>query len=195
MNFTNSFIFIGDTHGFLNDFEKQKEVIERYNPEYVLAESLEDINLESEKNYQNISYSKKISNMTSFSIVKDLIELCHIKGIKLIGIDFKNFGFNENLQHKIINQQEPSLEEKEEINKIVIERENKHSEMLQKYKNKSIKPIVVILGAWHLRNGSPIFKDLNNYKLIFPCDKEGNIIFEPTDKKISWCERIKGKKY
>ena len=189
MNSFFSFIFIGDTHGFLDDFEKQKEIIEKYTPEFVLVERLEDINLQSEEDYQKILHSKKISNMTSFSIVKDLIELCHVNGIKLIGIDFKNFGFNENLQNKMINKQVPSLKEKEEIDKIVIEREKKHSEMLQKYKNKSVKPIAVILGAWHLRNGSPIFTDLNNYKLIFPCDEEGNIIFEPTDKKISWCEK------
>ena len=188
MNFTNSFIFIGDTHGFLDDFEKQKEIIERYNPEYVLSERLEDISLESKKDYLKILNDKKISDMTSFSEVKDLIELCYNKNIKLIGIDFRNFGFDENLQKKIKNQQEPSTKEQEEIDKIIIEREGKHLGMLKKYKDKSSKPIVVVIGSWHLREDSPIFEYLESYKIIFPCDKNGNMIFEPTEE-ISWCEK------
>lgn len=188
MNFF-SFVFIGTTHGFLNDFEKQKEVIERYNPEFVLAESLEDISLEFEGDYQKILHNKKISNMNSFSEIKDLIELCNKRNIKLIGMDIRNFGFNENLQIKIKNQLEPSSKEQEEIDKIIIERERKHAEMLKKYKDKSTKPVIVIIGSWHLRENSPILKGLNNYRMIFPCGGKGNMILGPTNEEISWCER------
>ena len=44
--------------------------------------------------------------MTSFGEVEKLIKLCFEKKIKLIGIDFHNFGFDENLQKKIKNQKE-----------------------------------------------------------------------------------------
>ena len=126
--------------------------------------------------------------MTSFSRIKDLIELCCRRKIKLVGIDFRNFGFNEELQKKIKNQQKISAEEEKEIDKIISDRENRHLKFLEEYKNKSTKPIIVILGSWHLRKKSPIFEELDNYKLIFPCDEKGNLVFEPKDN-ISWCEK------
>ena len=104
-------IFLGDTHGFIDDFKKQKEVIDQIKPEFVLVEKLENISLKSKKDYLIIIKNKKLSNMTSFGEVEKLIKFCYNKGIKLIGIDFKNFGFGKNLQIKIKKQEKLSSKE------------------------------------------------------------------------------------
>ena len=119
-----SFIFIGSTHSFLDDFSKQKEIISIINPEFVLSEELEDLKLERADQFKEILEKKFISDMTSFGEVEKLIKLCFEKKIKLIGIDFHNFGFDENLQRKIKNQKELTKEEEEKLNKLVEKERN-----------------------------------------------------------------------
>ena len=187
-----SLVFIGDTHGFIDDFSKQKEIIEEINPEFVLAERLENLSLDSKEKFENILMKKRISNMTSFEDVKKLIQLCFEKNINLIGIDFKNFGFDDNLQKVIINQGKCNKEEEEKLNKIIEKRQKRHLKIIKEYQNKTKKPAVVIVGCWHLRDDSLLMKSLENYKVIFPCDKNGNLLFEPSgDKNISYCEKVK----
>ena len=84
------FIFIGSTHGFIDDFLKQKEVILAVKPEFVLCEGLENLTLDSKEKFEKLCKKRKISNMTSFEEVEKLINLCFRENIKLIGIDFKN---------------------------------------------------------------------------------------------------------
>mgnify|MGYP001566001469 FL=1 len=68
-----SFIFIGSTHGFVDDFIKQKEIINFINPEFVLCETLENLSLDTKEKFEDILKTKKISNMTSFSEIKKLV--------------------------------------------------------------------------------------------------------------------------
>lgn len=190
MNSSFSFIFVGSTHRFIDDFEKQKEVIENINPEFVLCEGLENISLETEENFKDILKSKRVSNMTSFEEVEDLIKLCFKRNIKLIGIDLENFGFDSNLQDKIKNKKELSQEEEGLVDDIIKKREENQIEKIKEYGGKSNKPIIIILGSWHLREDSPIINKFDNYKMIFPCDENSNLMFEPKDN-ISYCEKIK----
>lgn len=190
MNF--SFIFIGGTHGFIEDFIKQKEIINLINPEFVLCENLENLSLNSKEKFDNLLKNKKISDMTSFDEVKKLIDLCYNKNIKLIGIDLSNFGFNKVLQEKIKEQKELSPEEENKVEEILKLRDKIHLEKILEYKNKTNRPLVIIIGSWHLREHSLLRDSLSNYKIFFPCDKEGNLLIEPpTDKKINYCEIIK----
>ncbi len=186
MKTNNSLIFIGSTHGFIDDFAKQKEIIEKENPEFALCEELENLKLDSEKKFKDLFKNKKISNMTSFKEVEKLIKFCFDKDIKLIGIDFHNFGFDENLQRKIKNKEEPTKEEEEKLNKIIALREKNHLSKILEYQKKSLKPLVIIVGCWHLREGSFLRENLENYKIIAPCDNKGKILLSP--KK---CEKIK----
>ncbi len=185
-----SFIFIGSTHSFLDDFSKQKEIISVINPGFVLSEELENLKLDAEDKFKEILEKKFISDMTSFEEVEKLIKLCFEKNIKLIGIDFHNFGFDENLQKKIKGQEELTKEEKEKLNKIVEEREKHHLSMILEYKSKTKKPLIIILGCWHLRKNSLLRKKLKNYKIIAPLDENGEILFEPSNKEIKYGEII-----
>ena len=187
-----SFIFIGSTHGFVDDFIKQKEIINFINPEFVLCETLENLSLDTKEKFEDILKTKKISNMTSFSEIKKLIELCYKQKIKLIGIDLPNFGFNPSLQKKIKKQQKLSSEEENKIEEILQLRDEVHLREIMEYKNKTNKPLVILLGSWHLREHSLLRDSLNNYKIFFPCDKNGNLLIEPSkDKGVNYCEIIK----
>lgn len=80
-----SVIIIGGTHGFIDDFLKQKEIIIKTNPEFVLSEEVEDLVLDSKEKFKNLFEKRNISNMTSFEEVEKLVRLCFEKNIKLIG--------------------------------------------------------------------------------------------------------------
>ena len=185
-----SFIFIGSTHSFLDDFSKQKEIISVINPEFVLSEELEELKLDTENKFKEILEKKFISDMTSFAEVEKLIKLCFEKKIELIGIDFHNFGFDENLQKKIKNQKELTKEEEEKLNELVEKREKYHLSKILEYKSKTKLPIIIILGCWHLRKDSLLRKRLKNYKIIAPIDDSGEILLEPNNKKIKYGEII-----
>jgi len=178
-----SIIFIGNTHSFLNDFIKQKEIIESINPEFVLSEQLEDLKLNSKEKFKEILKKRTISNMSSFEESKELINLCFTRGIKLIGIDFPNFGFNKNLQNKIKNNKELTKDEEKELEKIIKKREKNHLSKILEYKQKTKLPIIVTIGCWHLRKGSFLKEKLDNYKIIAPLNEKGEVIFEPKEGK------------
>lgn len=181
-------IFLGDTHGFIDDFIKQKEVIEQIRPEFVLAEQLENKTLNSEEEYAEFIKYKTHSSMTSFEEVEKLIKICKEKNIKLIGIDLENFGFDERLQKVVKGIIEPSKEDEEKIELLLEKRDKLHIEKIREYSAKTKKPILIILGSWHLREGSPLLKEFKNYALIVPVNSKEEILFSPPkkDEKISY---------
>ncbi len=185
-------IFIGDTHGFIDDFDKQKEIINETNPEFVLDERMEDITLDSEDKFISFLKKKQVSNMTSFKEVEDLVKFCKKRRIKLIGIDFRNFGFDKNLQNKIKKQIKLNEEEETLLQEILRKREKRYLEKIREYSKKTDNAIVIILGSWHLREESLIMKKLEKYKVIFPSDKKGNLLIKPNSRdKIIYSEKTK----
>ena len=194
MNFSSfSFIFIGDTHGFLNDFIKQKEIIEQVNPEFVLAEQLQDIVLDSKKSFLEIVDKRYISELVDFEHVEQLIKLCDKKNIKLVGMDIKDFGYEKGIRNIILGKRKPTKEEEKAVEKIVEKREMHQLRAIQKYAKMTKKPIVIITGCWHLREDSSILKSLDRYLVVYPSDGNGNLITEkPKDiTKITYRNLVK----
>ncbi|HEB47094.1 MAG TPA: hypothetical protein ENI22_01350 [Candidatus Pacearchaeota archaeon] len=191
MTFSFSFFFLGDTHSFIDDFKKQKEIIEEIKPDFVLYERLENHSLKTKEDYEKILRTRKISNMTSFDEVEKIIKFCFKKKIKLIGIDFKNFGLNKNLQEKV-KKQLPLKGRKRQLDKILKRREIKHIQMIKKYTRKTKKPILITIGSWHLKEDSKLMNAFDRYKVIFPCGGKGNLLLGPPEKgKVFYCERVK----
>ncbi len=189
MNF--SFIFIGSTHSFVDDFSKQKEIINLVKPEFVLSEEIENLKLNSKEKLKEILDKKFISNMTPFNEVKKLIRLCLDNKISLIGIDFPNFGFDDCLQEKIKNKKELTKEEEGKLNDLIKKREKYHLSKILDYKEKTNRPLVVILGCWHLRESSLLRKKLKSYKIIAPIDDKGKVLFAPNkNNEIKYGEII-----
>jgi len=189
-----SFIFIGSTHSFVDDFSKQEEIIKSVKPEFVLSEELEDLKLDAEDKFKEILEKKFISDMTSFDEVEKLIKFCFDKKINLIGIDFHNFGFDQDLKKKIKNREELTKGEEEKLNKIVEEREKLHLSKILDYKSKTKLPLVIILGCWHLRENSLLRRKLKKYKVIAPLDENGEVLFEPNNGEIKYGEIISNDK-
>lgn len=193
MNF--SFVFMGSTHGFLDDFSKQKEIINKINPEIVLSEELEEYNLDSKRKYKIFLDKRYVSEMTAFEEIKKLTTLCFNKNINLVGIDFKNFGLDKSLQIKIKKQKRLTSEENVRLQKILEKREKRYLEKINTYKQKTKKTLVVIVGCWHLRDKSPLLKKLKNYKIIAPYDEKGKIMLRPSQSKIvTYYEKIENEK-
>lgn len=178
-----SFIFIADTHGFLNDFQKQKEIIDKAAPEYVLAELLQEHVLDTPQKYAQLKRKEEISEMVSWKEIRKLVCLCEQKNIKLIGMDFTNFGFNTHLQQIVKGEKELTKNDEDEIEKILENRQKKHVEMCREYKKKTCKPIVVIVGAWHLQESSLLMQELNNYLVIYPVKNDGSMLLSPEGRK------------
>ncbi len=185
-----NFIFLGMTHGFINDFDKQKKLIEEIKPEFVLSEDMQDISIISDKDYSSFLQNKKHSLMMPFEDVEKLVSLCKEEKIKLIGIDFKNFGFSEKIANKIKNNEKVTKEEEKEIEELVNKREEYQIKKIKEYKNKSSKPILVFLGVWHLKEDSLIINEIKNSKIIFPANKKGDLVLEPTKDKIVYMEKV-----
>ena len=120
-----SFIFIGETHGFINDFEKEREIINKVNPEFVLSEQMQEIILDTKEKYSYLIQKQKISELVYFEEVKDLILLCQKKGIKLIGMDLINFGFGEELISIIKEKKSPTKLQSKRIEDTLKKRELK----------------------------------------------------------------------
>ncbi len=189
MNF--SFIFIGTTHRFIDDFIKQKEIILKIKPEFILCEELENLVLDSKEKFKKLFKKRTISNMTTFEELENLIRLCFNNNIKLIGIDLKNFGFNKNLQNKIKNKECLSPEEEKKVNDILILREKKHVNNILRYRKKTNLTIIIIIGCWHLRKGSLLRNKIKDYKLIVPYNEKDRPLLGPSKfKKVKYKEII-----
>lgn len=184
-----SFIFLGLTHGFLDDFRKEEEVIKKTNPSVILSEEMEDKILASEGDYKNFLDKKEHSLMTNFKRMKPLVSLCQKKKIYLIGIDFKNFGFKKELITKMSHNKNLTKKEEKEIERMVQKRESYHIKKILESSKIYKKPILVFLGAWHLRKEGLIVSQIKNSRIIFPADKKGELVVKPTREKIVYMEK------
>ena len=76
-----------------------------------------------------------------------------------------------------------------ETEEILEKRVENHLKKIEEFLTKTEKPLVVILGAWHLRENSVLRSRLSSYKIIAPCDNKGNLLIgPPKGNKIRYCE-------
>lgn len=161
-------IFIGDTHGYMDDFKIQREIIEKLNPKYILYEQMNNKRLMKKAEFKNMLKKKSVSILTEVDEVRPLLKLCMQKKLPLIGIDFNNFGISwaKRFKYKLDNDGKFTKSEKEELKQIYKRREQKQSEMIRQYAQKG--KIVVITGAHHLRKDSPLIKEISHFMAILP---------------------------
>jgi len=186
----NNIIFLGLTHGFLDDSKKLKEIFKKFHPKIILHESLEDKKLLSSQDYKLFLSKKRHSEMTSFSAIKEIVFFCYKNKVPLIGMDFKNYLFNKELIKIISLGKKTNLINKIRIKKIIRKREAHHVKLIKEYAPFSKGIILVCLGSWHLRKNSPIRKQFVDARVIFPADEKGNLLTKPTKSKIKYVEGI-----
>lgn len=183
-------IFLGDTHNFLNDFNKQKELIERFKPKFILHEQFQEVELGNQKDFENVLQKKQISKSVKFEDFEDLIKLCNEKKIKIIGIDLQDFGLNKLLLDVARGNKEPRQGDFKLISKIQ-KKELNQIRKIKEYLAKTNESILVIIGTWHLREGSPLLKSFEHYRLIAPFYSNGKIATKPTKEKLTYKEIVK----
>ena len=182
-----SFIFVGDTHGYLNDFKKQKEIIEKVQPEFVLVELLQDVILDTPEKLHSFSKEKK------FKDLKPLIDYSSEKNIKLIGLDLKDFGLHKELQQAIFKGIITTDLQQQQLDKILKKRQYHHYQLILKYASLTSKPLVILLGTWHLQKKSILMNRIPNYLVIYPVNEKGIILLEPPliPQRITYVEKSK----
>lgn len=177
-----SFVIFAETHGYLDDFKIIRKIINHQKPDYVLYELAEDNVFLEPKDFENTLKKNKISDMTDIKDIKKVLRICNRYHIPVIGIDFKNFGIKnpEVVREKNENKEEPTEEEMEDLMKLIEDREKHQLKLIKEYRQKG--KILVITGAFHLREDSPFWKDLKNAVIVYPTYKS-KIILEPSVKK------------
>ncbi|MFH0752394.1 MAG: hypothetical protein V1914_02225 [archaeon] len=185
-----SFLLFAETHGYLDDFKMIKRLIMQQKPDYVLYELAEDnIFLES-KDFENVLRQHQISEMTEIKDIKPVLKICQKYHLPVIGIDFKNFGIKnpENVKEKNENKEEPTEKKMKEFMELLIKREQHQIKLIKEYQKKG--KILVITGAFHLREDSPFWKELKNVIVVYPTYKN-EIVLEPNVKKQRISYKIK----
>jgi len=174
-------IIFGETHGFLDDFSVQEEIIKIFNPNIFLYERLEEETLFSEKekqNFLNQETDKDFSVISTFGDLKKTISLAAKYNLLIKGNDIKNMSReNKDFLKKIeLTKEEEKLEEE-----ILSEREKKQVQGILDSLKKGNK-IFASTGAYHLREDSPLIyiQDAIPYLLIYFA-YEDRQLFEPPE--------------
>lgn len=158
-------ILFGETHGFFNDLEVQKEIIEKANSKLYLYEMLEDKKITSKEEfneYLSKNDKEKFSVISSYEEIKPVIKLAEKMKLKIIGCDIKDMG-RENTD--FLKKTELTPEEEKFETDLLEKREKHQAEIIKEYAN-STENIFVSLGAYHLRKDSEIFKNITNEFII-----------------------------
>jgi len=183
-------VFLADSHGFINDFSKQKEFIERFHPEFFLIDQLENFTLEKKEDFESLRKQKRISEMSDFEKQKDLIEFCENQGIKIIGIDMPNLGVPLKIAKKINKKMVLTDEEKFEMEENTQRRSQIHIDKIKEYLKKTDKSILVSISAWFLKENSELRNVFSNYLVGYLSDSDGKVLISKPEKgqKIFWRE-------
>ena len=177
-----SFILFAETHGYLNDSKIINRLIKQQKPDYVLYELAEDKEFLTPKEFESALKQSKLSEMTDIKDIKNVLKICYRRHIPIIGIDLKNFGIKDTktVREKNENKEEPAEEEMKEFMQVLAKREQHQIRLIKEYQKKG--KILVITGAFHLREDSPLWKELKDVLIIYPSYKN-KIVLEPNVKK------------
>lgn len=183
-------IFVAHSHGFINDSAKMREFLEEYKPEFFLCEQVEDLKFETKEDFDKFYRQKKVSDMTEFHDVVNMVEYCQKNNIRIIGTDLHNFGIPQNIAKKISEKKPISEGEKFIVGMALQERSGKQIETIKEYLKKTNRPIVVSVGSWHLRENSDLRNAFDYYKICYLADNDGKVIISPPQKgdKVFWRE-------
>jgi len=157
-------IFFAETHGILDELIVQDRMLSQFKPTCYLYELLEEERLTSEIDFIKFlekNDSERFSIISSFGELKPTVRIAKKYNLPLIGCDVKNmYRKNKNFLKEV------NVSEEEQI---MLKREKKQIEIIEKSLIQYGSPIFVSLGAFHLRKTAPVFKKSRlNYMIIYP---------------------------
>ncbi|MEK6894466.1 MAG: hypothetical protein AABX10_03305 [Nanoarchaeota archaeon] len=152
-------VLFGEYHGFINQIDVQKRVIEEVKPNYFLYEMLEwkkILDDKDAKKFLSTSDQDGFSVVSSYGQLKPIIKLCRRFDLPIIGCDLKNMGVNNGWRKNKFS--------KEKADKITKRRELQQAKVINQYVSKGLT--FALLGDYHLRKNSFLWQKLKEKKFI-----------------------------
>lgn len=168
-------VLFGEYHGFVNQIDVQKRVIQRVKPDFFLYEMLEEkkiFNDKDAKKFLSIPDKEDFSVVSSYGQLKSIIRLCRKFDLPIIGCDLRNMGVNKGWRKNKFS--------KEEADRITKRRELQQARIINQYTSKGL--VFALVGDYHLRRNSVLWSKLHINEAI---------IVRPAFK---WEERFNNKK-
>ena len=180
-------ILFGETHGFLQDNLIQEEIIKSFQPEIFVYEMLEEESLLTKKEQEDFLKKENEENFSKISTYQELkptVELAKKYNLPIIGNDIKDMCRKDKDFFKKTNLSNKELKKEEQI---LFSREKRQVEKIRSLLRKN-KKIFATVGAFHLRENSPLRNFKENYLVICPV-YNGKPFFEPPksfdEKRVS----------
>jgi len=180
-------ILFGSTHNSVDEGPIIISLLQKFKPEVVLLEELQERNLNNLEDYRSLLKENFISPLVEFSTLKPILEYCKNNNLQARGLDYKDYLYNKKEISIINSEEEPTEEDIKAIEKKVKLREMHQLKRIQE-ETKNNKKVLIITGAWHLRKESPITKQFTKAAYYMPCNSGGAIIYgqeEESDNPIT----------
>ena len=162
-------IFFAETHGMIDELGIQEKIIKYSKPNFYLYELLEEINLISKKDFEDFlsrADNEDFSIISKVSDLKPTVLMAKKFNISLIGCDIKNMLREDT---KFREPKELSKLELKKEDEIIKKREERQNKIISRYLGLKSNLLLVSLGAYHLRENSPILESVkSNYLLVYP---------------------------
>lgn len=172
-------VLFAETHGFLKETQIQKKIIESINPDFFLYEMLEEsqiLNDQEAHAFLDRPNKEDFSFISTYGDLKPTIKLARSFKLPIIGCDIKNMCCDSK---NWMNESFP----RGHWGKVTKTREARQSKIINQYSQKGL--VFATLGAYHLRKGSYVIKNLDEKKFILvnPLFNGGEKFLIPRDQK------------
>jgi hypothetical protein len=172
-------VIFAETHGFVDDIELQRSIIEAIKSEYYIWEMLEEKNLMNRGDFESFLSNKDNSDfsvISTYGELKAIVKLMSQLGIKGIGCDLRNMG-RENKD--FLSKTELTAEEEKFEEELLKKRELHQAKVINDTAGKGSSPVFVSLGAYHTREDSLVLKNLRGKYLLCSPTFKGEKVFCP----------------
>jgi hypothetical protein len=153
-------VLFGEYHGFFNQIQVQRKIIQNIHPNFFLYELLEEdkiLNDKDAKKFLSKSYAKDFSFVSTYGELKPIIRLARSFDLPIIGCDIKNmYCKNKDWRKKKFSHEEAKM--------IINKRELQQAKIINQYTAKGL--VFALLGDYHLRKNSLVFSKLKEKKAI-----------------------------
>ena len=160
-------VLFGEYHGFVNQIDVQKAIIKKVKPYFFLYEMLEEkkiLNDREANKFLRTPDKDDFSVVSNYSQLKPIIRLCRRFGLPIIGCDIKNMCIKNKNWSKMSHKERIATFSDEEAEIITRKRELRQAKVINEYTSKDLT--FVLLGNYHLRKNSGLWRKLKQKKVI-----------------------------
>lgn len=181
-------ILFAESHGFLNDWKLQKDIIKLSKSKTYIWEMLEDKKLEKLSEFNKFINKKDTENfsiISKYCELKGIVKWCKENKIKITGCDLKNMGRKDK---NFLSKKELTKSDIRKEENLIKKREKHQAKIIKETYKKDKQTIFCSVGAYHLRPNSYLLnnlKDVKNLILILPFHNSKQIFGPINENKKS----------